>query len=318
MKRHQTFFLLLFSFLSFFVNGQYYQPFVQGQSLPLYQNPSFAGTLVYPRFTIGSVMNGFTFPSPANLSRFYCSYDQYLPAIKSGIGFMYTSNPDIYVPIAAQRQQAEIFCSPKIQLKKKLTLSLGASIGFSGNVFSSKFVGYDSSFIYMNAGYNPTCTLQNPISLSYSAGAILHSPTFYIGVSIRRFPTVSPQYFEVDSLKLNFIQTDKFVSTAQLAYVFRKRKSDRTSFSPSLLLQLYPLDNGGTQLRYQVNLNFKRNFFFWGTGISTTSLFAMIGFHGEKIRLAYAGSWVVERINPNDPLRFCQEIVFSYTFIKRN
>ncbi len=304
MERKAGYILLLFSFISFTVHSQYYQPFSQGQSLPLYQNPSFAGTLVYPRFTIGGVMNSsdesaFTV---LGVSRFYCSFDQYLPAIKSGVGIMYTSNPDIYTPLKTQRVQGEISCSPKIKLKNKFTLSLGASIGISSVLADS-----DTLNAYSNHSYSAS-----PF-LCYSGGAILHSPTFYVGYSLRRFPSLKTEYLSYNPLKYDLIQRSKFVSTAQLGYVFRKKKSDKITFSPALLLQFYHMDNGFIQTRYQVNFSLKRNFFFWGAGFSSNSSFMTIGFHGEKIRLAYSASLINQGGNP---FVVAQEMVFSYTFIK--
>jgi hypothetical protein len=305
MKRKTGYILVLFSFISFAIHSQFYQPFSQGQSLPLYQNPSFAGTLVYPRFTIGGVMNSsdasaFTV---LGVSRFYCSYDQYLPVIKSGIGIMYTSNPDIYSPFKTQRVQGEISCSPKIKLKNKFTLSLGGSIGFSSILADQNDVKQ-----YSNQSYS------SQPSLSYSVGVILHSPTFYVGYSLRRFPSLKAEYFGVDPFfSYNLILRDKFVSTAQIAYVFRKKKSDKITFSPALLLQFYHMDNGFIQADYQVNFSLKRNFFFWGAGFSSNSRFMMIGFHGEKIRLAYSASLINQSGNP---FVVAQEMVFSYTFIR--
>ncbi|MCX6183148.1 MAG: type IX secretion system membrane protein PorP/SprF [Bacteroidetes bacterium] len=302
MNRYLVFVLLL---LSLTVQAQFYTPFAQGQSLPLYQNPSFAGTVVYPRFTLGTVMDGFKRPSILNISRTYFSYDQYVPDIRSGVGIMCTSNPVLSSPVEVKRFQSELFFSPKIKLKNKMTLSTGVSAGLSSNVLYA-------SDLYSN---DP----QNPLRFSYSLGAIVHSPTFYVGYSFRQYPGAK-LLSSSDSSHFSIEQNSKFVSTVQTAYVFRKKKSDRITFSPALLLQFYRLDNGFLETRYQVNFSLKRNFFFWGAGFSTNSIFMTIGFQGERVRLVYSASQITEPSTPysSSKVLFAQEMVLSYTFIHKD
>ena len=188
-----------------------------------------------------------------------------------------------------------------------MTLSLGGSIGASTNVFY-----YSDSLVHSEFD-------QNPVKLSYSIGAILHSPTFYVGYSFRRYPGFNVEEIGAIPWAPYLISPrSRFVSTAQLAYVFRKKKSDKVTFSPALLLQFYERENGFVETRYQINFSLKRNFFFWGAGFSSSSIFMTIGFHGEKIRLAYSASGISESTDTYNSYRFVQEMVLSYTFIHKD
>ncbi len=295
--------LLLTICTSLSSSAQYYEPFILGQSLPLFQNASFSGTLIYPRITTGLVMKGFTSPSLFSTTKFYTSFDQYIPAIRCGFGFVYSSTPDIFTPFKVQRNQFELALSPKIKLAKKRTLSLGGSIGIGTPSYR-----VDSLNKYGPDGINPSD------KITYSVSALYNSATFYVGYSFREYSSVNVESMPAMQGKYNFSLHNRQLSTLQLAYVFRKKKSDKVTFSPALIVQYYHLPNFSSVVRYQLNLNFKRNFFFYGFGFGSTSLFAMMGFQGEKIRLAYAGSLIADS---NNPEIFYQEIVFSYLFFKR-
>jgi hypothetical protein len=247
-------------------------------ALPMEYNSSFAGQAGSPRFN-SSLFLGL---HPRMNHREYStslSYDQFIPAIASGIGvtvmnyssinineYRAFSNPlpgfDLRNSALKQATMIAVAIAPKISISGKYTLSPSIEARYHN-------IGYDS----------PPIDKGHKNFFSTRAALLFNSEKFYAGYSVDLFSTAP-------SLWYNY-----FESYLQTGYTFRRSEEAKFSFTPQVALRI----SNRNHIRFQqpftqsvitaINFNFQYKQVSWG--FNNTGLH--LGWQNSRFRCMASG-----------------------------
>lgn len=282
--------------------------------MPMQYNPSFAGQTGGPRisasFKYGFNKASYFLPSQT-LNHSLISYDQFIPAIRSGIGISaghynymlkYADNMSgtgLRFDKASSSGSVVTFSfAPKISLKGKYTIS--PSIDFS----------YAIDDINYTLKQQPAVDTLFPSGKRYSiqsrAGILFNTNKLYLGYSVNVVrQVVSRSYYYPISSPIKA----KLESYLQAGYTFQGSSEAKFSFTPQVVIQLSKY-NRETRMDYALeafNFNFRYKQFIWGIndgGIHTvnrreSSLWAQggihIGWQTDKFRIVLTNSYIPDK-----------------------
>ena len=250
--------------LSFAACGQQYTNLPLG-ALPMQYNGSFAGETGSPRVNANF---GFGFGGGHRIGGYYrgvyeqqVSYDQFIPALRSGIGVGVLTNQTSYLLDKHNGQGFSVAVAPKISLNGKYTLSPSLSLEYVGVHKPTYNVMYNDT-LRVSYGYDSQSWIGR-------AGFLFNTSTFYAGYSV---DILDNWNYSSDNGWKRSRRLERYSSYLQLGYTYRS--SPESPFSITAQVAFY-IGHGGfvyrnTGDRFGIhwfqgyNLTFRRKQFLWG------------------------------------------------------
>ncbi len=246
-------------------------------------NGSFAGEAGSPRIStnVGLITGRGTYGRGYHLS---ASYDQFVPALRSGIGATVFSSHAASPLYKYNGQGFSVAVAPKISLNGKWTFSPSLDLEydrgrlpFSNSILNDSLIpayGYDSEQWQSRAGF------------------LLNTSKFYIGYSVA----------VVDHRRIDFTNGDRFrgrptrfSSYLQLGYTFQKSPESNFSFTPQLTfyigsdrMLLYNRADDRIRVSYfhAFNLSFRYKQFLWGVN----NMGFHVGWQSHRVKVTASNS----------------------------
>ena len=196
-KEKNSFFFLFLILFAFNLYGQDAH-FSQFYANPLYLNPAFAGTNNCPRFAIN-----FRDQWPAikgDFKTFSGSYDQYISAIRSGIGVLVIG--DIAGNGILSSYNASAIYNFRIQVTHKFNLQFAIQGGYLANSFNWEKIQYASEIIdSYKPNYQPEYIVDDIIRSQFDAafGLVGYTSYLYFGMAIHHLFPVQISFFRSSS-----------------------------------------------------------------------------------------------------------------------
>ncbi len=252
-------------------------------ALPMQYNGSFAGEAGSPRIStnVGLITGRGTYGKGYHLN---ASYDQFIPALRSGIGatvfYGHAASP-LY---EYSGQGFSVAVAPKISLNGKWTFSPSLDLTYDrGRLpFSNSFLNDSLIPAY---GYTSE-------QWQSRAGFLLNTSKLYIGYSVA----------VVDHRRIDFTNGDRFLgrptrfsSWLQLGYTFQKSPESDFSFTPQLAFYIgsnrtlrfnRTNDRIGVNYFYAFNLNFRYKQFVWGVN----NMGLHVGWQSHRVKVMASNS----------------------------
>jgi hypothetical protein len=252
--------------LSSICSGQYQNDVPLG-AMPMQYNSSFAGQAGSPRVSSNLQYLQHRVFFRTTLFKAVASYDQFIPAIRSGVGITVGYNAGqttigsglsglSFDKATSDGTSVTIAFAPKISLKGKYTIS--PSIDFT----------YAATEINRTLNQIPVIDNRDDIigqqqGINSNAGILFNTNKLYIGysMSILRRTIGDSQYNPA-----NIRQRSWFYSNLQAGYTFQKNSESKFSFTPQIVVYLVkynysPRISIGLQA---FNANFRYKQFIWG------------------------------------------------------
>ena len=258
--------------------------------LPMQYIGSFAGEAGAPRLNL----NSHYYYDRYSLSREQgfgqsLSYDQFIPAIRSGVGLTAgagiglrdgLSSSQIYA--REDRHYLTLSIAPKISIKGKYTLSPSVDLTYVNNVRDDGVSGGTGES--RGGGFGSRI------------GLLWNTPKYYIGYSL-----IGINGYHWNRERIPY----RFRSAFQLGYTFQKNSESNFSFTPQLAFYLSSHNTGSLGLNFynldyrygngfislaSFNLNFRYKKFIWGLNNAGIHL----GLQNDRLRLMltnYPGFW---------------------------
>jgi hypothetical protein len=265
-------------------------------AMPMQYNPSFAGQMGGPRISssMGYDLLKFNYrdvPESRKKSySLYTSYDQFIPAIRSGIGItagfggdknifnsVVINNKHVRHDITDRNKFLSIALAPKLSIKGKYTLSPSVDMAYA--TFRSHTIYYPD---YPADSGRRNINFINQEWQS-KAGLLLNTNKFYMGYSVVLFNYLkNPATNSFLNIKVDF------QSFFQIGYTFQRRSTSKFSFTPQLLLSISKF-NSAAPLRLQfedIIVNFRYQQFIWGGNNRGIHL----GWQTDQLRILFTNS----------------------------
>ncbi|MDO1449142.1 hypothetical protein Q0590_22890 [Rhodocytophaga aerolata] len=252
--------IITFGFLLPIISFGQYAPL---GTLPMQYNPSFAGQSGGPRVSsnIRYGLNDYSNGRSQGAS-VYTSYDQFIPAIRSGISvatnydnaqarYEYSWDSSYYY---SENVGFTVSAAPKISIKGKYTISPSIDLGYSVWDITS------------NIRWIPDTTYNidgKQHGLSSRAGILFNTNKFYAGYTIQLFNSI----LKNSAVDLNRVQSYTFLSYVQVGHIFQRSSQSKFSFTPQIVLEISRMNyfEDRVSLRLSAyNLNFRYKNFIWG------------------------------------------------------
>lgn len=277
--------------------------FSQFNSVPLYFNPAFAGSVEKSRLAL-SYRNQWS----SIYKTMYFSYDQAISKLHGGAGLvMYNDNQgegsyNIFY--------TGLVYAPKFNFLNKIAISPAVKIGYRRTYVNPNLLTFGDQIDPQKGFVNSTDTFENPHrvnnNIDISTGLLINTEKFYIGVALDHINQPNVSVLKDGNSKLPI----KYV--AQLGYTYQK--SDESNFSASINL-LY--QNQDVFDHLQTNLSFRYKWAIIGVGYSTgnspgESYTAMVGYYSKKLVIGY--SYEYFRVAETTTLFDAHELSLKYFF----
>jgi hypothetical protein len=252
-------------------------------ALPMQYNSSFAGEAGGPRISSSFGYGIKRYASVLANSAYYLShsyilytsYDQFIPKLRTGIGFTAGVDGSSATNGASKGTYVAFAIAPKFPIKGKVTISPSIDVRYSSYKGLSDFID------------DKWRTKGN--SFTTRAGLLINTPKFYIGYSANMLSNSAIEYTYHDST-FSGVSPKGFTSFLQMGYTFQRSSESNFSFTPQLLFQIGSANtyygHGLVHLE-AVNLNFRYKKFIWG--ISNAGLH--VGLQTKKFKAAVANSF---------------------------
>lgn len=252
-------YIFILFMLSFYHNAYCQDPPIG--ILPMYYNPSFAGSVgnsricfngayAYQSNDYGRSQNFYDI----NFTRygFFSSFDRFYPGIKSGLGFS-----------VERIDQKETFKGPNYEWQLDLVQSIVTAVFAPKLSIKGKYTlspSIDLSFINQDILYNETYNSENSIydidknGITSRVGILFNARQYYIGYAVRLY---NSELNEIGNYKYDFY------SILQLGYTFQKDEDSKISFTPQLALPIHSKANQWDQTTElpSYNLSFRYSSF---------------------------------------------------------
>jgi hypothetical protein len=246
-------------------------------ALPMQYNGGFAGEAGSPRFSsnFGLTSPGWSYGRGYHLTT---SYDQFIPALRSGIGVMAHLHRTDNAYYATNVYAFSAAISPKIPLGGKWTLSPSLDLAYYGGRSLARDV--------TRGGNVETEQWRS------RAGLLFNTSKFYIGYSVALTDHLSVRFANgVAESGRPF----RFTSYLQIGYTFQRSPESDFSFTPQLTLatgtSLYPgfSNDRRTNINYfeAFNLNFRYKRFIWG--VNNTGVH--VGWQTPRLRVMASNTY---------------------------
>ncbi len=284
--------------------------FTQFNSVPLYFNPGYAGSVESPRLAL-SYRNQWNNMYQTS----YISYDQAIKRIHGGVGLVIYNDyqrvsqiiPNFYKHNYLNTFYCGLAYSAKFNLFNKLAISPAIKIGYRRNDVNAYIGEYDV------ASYAPSLPVFGYKSnIDVSLGVVINTKNMHVGFSVDHINTPNVSVVEVAKSLL----PRKYVG--QLGYTFQKIEASNFSITTSFLYQ--------RQQNFslpQASLSFRYKFMVLGAGATTEGSYNFIlGYYSKKIIIGYSFEWYSnggEVINPllSEKIHHTHELSLRYIFLPK-
>jgi type IX secretion system PorP/SprF family membrane protein len=200
MRKHWWFISLVFAV--FELRGQ--DPhFTQYYANPLYLNPAFAGSDICPRFSMNYRNQ---FPNFGAYQTYSASYDQYVDAVKGGLGLLILRD-DAGNGTLSTTEISGIY-SYHLKVSRKFTVLAG----FQGTLRSRSLNWGDFTFpdqidpfygfVLPSSEVPPGSTTNTHFDLSF--GAMGYTKNFYLGLALHHITQPNEAFFSTSALPTKF------------------------------------------------------------------------------------------------------------------
>jgi hypothetical protein len=272
--------------------------------MPMEYNPAFAGQMSNSRISsaIGYAFDrGFTTHSQEHFVRSSLSYDQFIPALRTGISLttgLGWNQSDYSFNIRSQGLSLSI--APKFSIQGKYTVSSALEIGYGqNNIMWPRYrTDRDSSFDKL---------IGKTYGISSKAGLLFNSNKLYLGYAIVLF-----RHTTGSSL---LIPVRGFNSYLQAGYTFHRSAQSAFSFTPQIVVQISSLSQ---QPKVHVGVEayiftFRYKHVIWG--VNNTGIH--VGWQTEKLRLMLSNDVGIFNRNGNNTV-YTGNLSFRYVFSSKH
>ncbi len=275
-------------------------------ALPMQYNSSFAGETGSPRL---NALVGFSYnPQYYRSYRTYAAYDQFIPALRSGVGLtagyghlktggrqygnFESTGGGFYLSLAV---------APKFSMGGKVTLSPSLDVALGGG-------GSTSSQTWSQIQLKHTATGN---TFRSRAGLLINTEKFYAGYSVLlvdRFNT----HVENDTVSWREAgRREKFTSYWQFGYTFGRGTASKFAFTPQLVFttgtRRYSRRGYVLLAPTDFNLNFRYKKIIWGGNMTGVH----IGWQTDKLRIMLSDNLGYTR---RDDPGYAANIALRYIF----
>ncbi|CAN5469533.1 hypothetical protein BH23BAC1_BH23BAC1_23360 [soil metagenome] len=199
-------------------------------ALPMQFNSSFTGEADVPRLNTALFYQNPHRGSPQ--LKLFTSFDQFIPAIGSGIGFTGGYGEPTGDHILASSLFFNFGIAPKFSLGGKLTISPSLNLNYNQ---SSRQIQIPQ-FMCVDATGNQVVCASNTRGLSSNAGLLINTNKYYIGYSINLFSKIKfESNLGIYGSEYPLLFNSGFQSSLQLGYTFESAGS-KFSFTPQLVI----------------------------------------------------------------------------------
>lgn len=246
-------------------------------TLPMRYISSFAGETGAARLNLYGHYTWRDIPNIRRENMYYAamSYDQFIPALRTGIGFSaqrlnwqlddLQTQPNYPAGIEVNAYYLSLDIAPKFSIKGKYTLSPSINLNYIASNSEADYFGGIEGF-------------------GSRFGIMWNTPKYYIGYSFNGINNYHWHFnYPVD---MDGKVPYHFMSYLQAGYTFQKSKDSKFSFTPQLvLLVTHPyssfFNNALDRYVQAFNFNFRYKTFIWGVNNAGIHL----GFQNERFRL---------------------------------
>lgn len=257
-------------------------------AMPMQFNSSFAGETGGARFNTAFTYN-LENPYEGRNFGLNASYDQYIPAIRSGVGISMTrgiysfSPPYLSYSYKYNHNKVALAIAPKVSIKGKYTLS--PSIDFLFGIGNLKSNLPENQVKYFNPNSNMVW-YQSRIAL------LFNTSKYYIGYSVN---LLNPAY--LTGLGPDINEEYNYVSYIQAGYTFQKNSESKFSFTPQIVYRIQAKNLHFDRIKgapMAINLIFRYDNYLGG--LNHTGF--LIGFQTKAIRFMVSNHLIVPNGGP--------------------
>lgn len=269
--------------------------FSQFNSVPLYFNPAFAGSVEKSRLAL-SYRNQWA----GIYKTFYVSYDQAVQKIHGGAGIIISNDNAGAMNVF----YSGIVYAPKFNIMERIAISPAIKVGYRRQSVDMSQLTFGDMIDPAN-GFTPTyeeiILVRNNIDLS--AGLVINTENMYLGLAIDH----------INQPNINIIEGGKSPLPAkyvgQFGYTFQKNETSDLSVSPSILYQ-----KQASFSIFQANLSFKYKWATIGAGYSNAISYTfMLGYHRKSVMVGYSYDYYKTMSQISEKL-YAHEISLKYIF----
>ena len=300
----QTYIFIITLILASGYNAQAQDPqFSQFYANPIYLNPAFAGTAFCPRIHVNYRNQ---WPAiPGSFVTYSASYDQYIKSISGGIGVYILSDVAGKGSLTTNRIAAMYSYSQALTRTLSLNFSLEASF-FQKSVDWNKLTFGDmidekKGFIYET---NDIQRSENVYKADFSAGALLYSPIYFVGLAVHHINQPNESLVLRDS-KLPIKWT---IHAGANINVGPQHNKDDIVISPNILYQIQ-----GDFQQVNIGIYAKKGPIVFGVWYRFSDAFIMLlGFEFQQFKIGY--SYDLTTSDLSTATGGAHEVSFAYRF----
>lgn len=271
--------------------------FTQFNSVPLYFNPGFAGSIEQSRLAL-AYRNQWS----SIYQTFYLSYDQAISRIHGGAGIIL--NQDNSGGILNVFYCGLVY-APKFNIRGKLSISPAIKIGYRRQTIDLSKLTFgdmiDPRQGFTNLTNESLVNSRNNIDMN--AGVVINTESYYIGIAADHINQPNTSFIKEGKSKLPV----KYI--AQLGYIYQKNDDSNFSFSPNILFQRH-----GDEQLIQANLSFRYKYAIVGIGFTNTSYAAMLGYYSKRFVIGYSYQYFPEPALDSKKISTAHEVAIKYHF----
>ena len=288
--------------------------FSQFYANPLYLNPALAGSALTPRLTLNYRNQ---WPSlDANFVTYGAAYDQYLPAINSGIGLSFMTDRAGQGVLVSGGISA--LYSYRLKINREMFVNFGVKASFFQGRLDWSALQWPDQFdpirglVFETEEVAPASTSKSIVD--FSAGMVYtYKDIFFGGVSVDHLTQPSNGFYDDKLSKLHMKVTLHGGAVIDLRNrKYRGARYDRITVSPNII---YQQQDNFKQLN--VGVYFNKNPFFIGTWYrhditNADAIIVLLGFEYKSLRFGYSYDVTVSKLQNNTG--GAHEISLGYTF----
>ena len=273
--------------------SQYYQA-------PLYLNPGFTGITPQQRATFNHRIQ---WPNlPQAFSTFAASYDIWVDELKSGFGFLATT--DKMGSAGWRTTTASLLYSYKMRITEKLVFSPGFSFGYGINGLDRTKLRLGDGLEFNGVSLDPDLNkLGNQQYFNFDAGFLLYSQTFWFGAA---FAHMNQPNLSLLNTETRLPMKVTIHGGARLTLADGLKKSSRSSyFTPSFI---YQSQGGITQMSLGVNYHIDPVFIgIWYRGkpfektvqgnVNQDAMILQMGMYLDKLTIGYSYDYSISQLS---------------------
>jgi type IX secretion system PorP/SprF family membrane protein len=270
-------------------------------------NPALAGNTNSPRFQLNYRNQ---WPSlPTVYSTYSLSYDQYIKAIKSGVGVVLTSDNAGNGTLVSSGING--YYSYKLKISDETFLKSGMEVGFHSLSLNWNKLQFGDAIDPQNGGISPggipypsseIAPLNNSNNyLTIGSGLVLYNPNFYVGLSLNNLNNPDVSFLGVGS---NQESSSKTLPTrislhagTQITLVRGNKQVDPTFISPNLM---YVRQSGYNQLNVGAFLSVNKiqgGLWYRHSLYNGDALIASIGVKKDFLKISYSFDFTLSELS---------------------